>query len=200
MKKIKQNILENLRSYTWILLGVLCFLLLLFIFLSEEKEFHVHADFKVILNGVSINFSEDQYQSAGFNYLHEGVHLHDGNGDVIHYHAKNINLSVFFDSLTLGLTDSCFGYSNQAYCTNSTHALSFYLNGEQVESISSYVVEDLDRILIAYERVEIDTKNYLNLVTDRACIESVLCPERGEPSEGSCITGETCVVNLDDIK
>ena len=200
MKKVKQHIRENKKSYLWIFLGLLSILLLLVIVNSEEKEYHVHADFKVILEGYVINFSQEQYQSTGFNTLHDTVHLHDNNGDVIHYHAKGINLSIFFNSLDLELIQSCFRYKNNSYCTNETHSLEFYVNDKKVESISSYVAEDLDRILIVYDKKEVDTTTYLPLVTDAACIQSALCPERGEPSEGSCITGETCIVNLDDIK
>lgn len=200
MKKISNHILGNVRAYTWILLGFLCLILLLFIYLSEDKEFHIHADFKVIINSESINFSEDQYQSMGFDYLHETVHLHDFNGDVIHFHAKGINLSVFFNSLNLSLSDSCFLYDTISYCNNETHILNFYINEKKVDSISSYVAEDLDRILIVYDGISVDTDKYLNLVTDKACIESALCPERGEPSEGSCVTGETCIVDINTIK
>ena len=200
MKKVKQHIRENKKSYLWIFLGLLSILLLLVIVNSEEKEYHVHADFKVILEGYVINFSQEQYQSTGFNTLHDTVHLHDNNGDVIHYHAKEINLSTFFTSLDITLTDSCFVYYNNSYCNNQSHKLEFYINDEKVNSLSSYVADDLDRILIVYDRVEIDTTQYLSQVTDAACIQSALCPERGEPSEGSCITGETCIVNLDDIK
>lgn len=160
----------------------------------EEKEFHIHADFKVFINGNPINFSHDKYQSYGSKQLHPTVHLHDNNGNVIHFHEEGINLSTFFKSLSINLSDSCIVFENISYCSNSTHKLEFYINDEKVESIHSYVASDLDGILIAYDSIDIDTSIYLDQVTDEACIQSALCPERGEPSEGSCISGEVCEI------
>ncbi|MEC8339930.1 MAG: hypothetical protein VXZ40_04845 [Nanoarchaeota archaeon] len=201
MKKVKNHIYEHKKSYFWIFLAIFMVILFFLIMNQEPEEYHVHADFKVLIHGEDItNFSNNNYQSTGFNTLHPDVHLHDNNGNVIHHHAENINFSTFFNSLNMTLTDTCFLYNSSSYCTNETHKLEFYINDQQVQSLKSYVVEDLDRVLIVYDTIQTDTSKYLELVTDEACIQSALCPERGEPSEGSCITGETCIVDISQIK
>ena len=199
MKQIKNHIQNNKSSYFWIFLALIMGCILFFITNQEVEEYHVHADFKVSLNGETLNFSQSKYQSTGFNTLHPEVHLHDNNGNVIHHHGENINFSTFFDSLNISLSNNCFTIDENSYCTNETHELSFYINNNQVDTLANYVIDDLDQILILYDKKNINITRYLDLVTDEACIQSALCPERGAPSEGSCITGETCIVDINQI-
>ncbi len=195
-KNIKNKIKDNKKSLIWIFLALISVIFISYSYYDSNKEFHVHADFKVIINDNIINFSQDKYQSTQFRVLDENVHLHDSNGDVIHYHAKNQNLSHFLSSLDIDLNQNCIEFENISYCNNETHNLVFYLNQELVQDLSSYVVEDLDQILIFYGDKNLNSRKYFDLVSDRACIESAKCPERGEPSEGTCVTGTTCAVDL----
>ena len=184
----------------WLVIGLISLLILNFTYYQLNKEFHIHADFKVNLNGSYINFSNDQFQSTSSKNLHEFVHLHDSNGDVIHYHERNQNLSDFFSSLGMELNELYFiDHNGFIYETNSTHKLSVFVNGKEISDHSSYVAKDLDQILIIYHQVDIDISQNLKDVTDKACIESAKCPERGEPSEGSCVTGSSCGVDINAL-
>jgi hypothetical protein len=162
-----------------------------------EKEFHTHADFKVYVNNSFINFSQDKYQSTQFNTLHNFVHLHDGEGEVIHYHEKGIKLEDFFNSINITFSNNCFIDDKlNSYCNNDTHKINTYVNKELIKNAPQYISKDLGQILIVYESKETNIENILNQVTDKACIQSAICPERGEPSEGSCITGQVCQIDM----
>lgn len=91
----------------------------------------------------------------------EAVHLHDDNGEVAHIHRKGATLGMFIDSL--GLTSG----SNPK------------VNGREVADWRSYEPQDLDRIVFGS-----------GPVTDKACIYSEKCPERGTPPpEEGCVGG-----------
>ena len=165
-----------------------------------NNEYHVHADFLVSINGEQINFSKSQFQSTSTQHLHENVHLHDNNGDVIHYHSRGISLQNFFTSLGMNLTNKCFSTLNNSYCSNQTHTLEVFVNNETIENPHKYVANDLDQIAIIYQNKNKVVEPILANLTDKACIESALCPSRGSPSEGSCVTGESCSVDLDNLE
>ena len=151
-------------------------------------EVHEHADFKVYLNGVVYNFSQEKYMSEGENKLSEVVHLHDLDGEIIHKHAKGVVLGLFFKSLGMSFSQTCFSLDNgTSYCADKENKLFFYVNGKKNKEYEAYELKDLDRILISYgsgdkEVIKKET------VTDRSCIFSGSCPERGvPPDESSCL-------------
>ncbi len=198
----KKNILtKKLNSTLIITLSVLFVVFGYYFFFYEgAKEFHIHADFKVYVNGEFINFSLDKYQSDEYNKKHQYVHLHSGNGDVIHYHKDGITLGEFFKTLGMELRDNCFTDDlNNSYCSNDEYELKTFVNGEEITDSYNYIAKDLDRILIVHIRHDEDVSEILNNVTDKACIESALCPHRGEPSESGCVSGEKCIVDFDTI-
>ena len=184
------------------------FVLILFIivivysvFFYEEKEYHTHADFKVYVNSSFINFSIDKYQSTQVKTHHPFVHLHDNNGEVIHHHDKGLTLGMFFDSFNMSLTEGCFiDEYNNSYCTNETYEFNVYVNDKEIKKPQDYIFEDLDRVLIVHTNKG-GSLNYLfDQVSDKACIESAICPERGSPSEGTCVTGQACAVSFEDFE
>lgn len=145
-----------------------------------EDEFHIHADFLVILNDTILNFSKEKFMSELHNEQHTHVHLHDMNGKVIHFHEKNITLEIFFKSLNIHLNESCFiKYNNISYCQDNTNSLQMFVNGEENKKMQNYVAEDLDRILILfgnYSNDEIDT--FMSMVSNDSCIYSMICEDR----------------------
>lgn len=168
---------------------------------SHGDDFHVHADFLVILNGTIMNFSREEFMSDLHNELHRDVHLHDMNGNVIHFHEENITLDIFFTSLNMTFNETCFiTHENISYCQDDFNSLHMFVNGVENTQMQEYVAEDLDQILIIfgnYSQSEIEL--YMNLVSDEACIYSMICEER-IPEGGlnsSCVTGASCLVELD---
>ncbi|MFP4401815.1 MAG: hypothetical protein ACLFPL_01150 [Candidatus Nanoarchaeia archaeon] len=172
----------------------------------SSDEFHTHADFLVVVNGTVLNFSQDKYMSGLHSNKHGYVHLHDGNGDVIHFHKENISLEEFFTSLDMKFNESCFVTDeNKSYCENNQSSINMFVNGEENEEYEKYIAQDLDQILILVgDYTQEEEEFYINNVTNKACIDSNICKERipegyvgDSQGDGSCVTGSSCSVNLD---
>ncbi len=169
------------------LLGILILLIatILFTQLSNRSsnelgtlgDVHEHADFKVIILGEELDFSKDIYQSTEDNLLNNFLHVHDNDGQVIHKHISGITISKFFQSLDMDFNSTCFKTETQSYCTDSEHQLFFLVNGKDNPEYGNYILNDLDKIVIQY-----GTEGNLT-TTDRACIYSETCPERGSPPD-----------------
>ncbi len=154
-------------------------------------DVHVHADFKVYLNGSAYDIAQEKYMSEENSPLSPFTHLHDMDGGIIHKHMSGITLGDFFESLGMELTDTCFILDDgSSYCQNDTTTLSMYVNGRMTKKFDQYEISDLDRILITYgEASEEELQAQLSSVGDRACIYSETCPERGSPPDESTCTG-----------
>ena len=157
----------------------------------DNQDFHIHADFKVYLNGIPYNFSKEKYMSEE----DESIHLHDMDGDIIHMHKEGTTLEEFFSSLGMQFTKDCFVLDNKTkYCNSKKNTLKMYVNGKKNTQFQNYVFNDLDRILISYGN-ETNLTNQMDSVTDKACIQSGSCPERGTASEESCASGtDVCAI------
>ncbi len=160
---------------------------------DNEEEVHVHSDFLVYLDGVRIDLSDDKYQTSNTQTLHKHVHLHDNNDDVIHRHDRGITLGDFFGSLgfTLG-SDRITTDAGVTFLNSDTDELMVFVNDERIEDPAEYVTQEEDRVLIYFgNKNDNETIQALLLeVTDKSCIYSGTCPERGTAPPESC--GLTC--------
>ncbi len=157
---------------------------------------HYHVDFKVYLNGEQFNFSQTKYMSTNRSKLSNFVHLHDGDGEIIHKHISEATLGEFFTSLNMSFNSTCFVTDMKSvFCNSGDKQLKFFVNGIKRNEYGDYDFQDLDRILITFDNdSEIALTQQLNSVTDKACIQSNKCPERGVPTdESSCATGSDCI-------
>lgn len=130
---------------------------------SEEGHYHIHANIKVIVDGIPIDFSQDKYQSKEGSELNEFIHFHDGKGDMFHVHKKGMKLTDLFAS---------FGMTPKG---------KLYVNGNENTAFLDYEPMDLDRLLI--------TDGGMAAIADDACIYSEKCPERGKPPTEECVGG-----------
>lgn len=133
---------------------------------TKIEAYHIHANFKVYINGAPVDFSAAKYQGVNGKDLDENIHLHDGKGDLIHIHKQGITLGEFFTSLKMPL---------------SKDTLKMYVNGKENSEFMAYVPQDLDKILI--------TDGPIVDVADDACIYSLKCPARGTPPPEKCVGG-----------
>lgn len=193
---------------------------------------HTHADFAVWVNGTQLDFSAPEYMSVvpttsaapmlpfvakahahgdepegtvipGRKYLH----LHDGNGHVIHRHKPGLTLGDFFASLGMKMTSDCFTLDqhqleamNQSWmeihnlganlCNNGKFHWAMYVNGTQVPMNPAYDFADLDQILLTYSAGDDHTAE-LELLSEDACRYSLRCPWKGEPPKENCISDPT---------
>ena len=75
------------------------------------------------------------------------------------------------------------------YCNDGDRTLKLYVNGKRNALYGDYEFNDLDRILISYgSDNETVITAQLAAVTDKVCIQSDKCPERGEPSDTATCT------------
>lgn len=152
-------------------------------------DVHMHADFKVYLDGVAYDFAQEKYMSSEESALSPFTHLHDMNGTVIHKHMSGITLGDFFESIGMDLSRVCLTLDDgTAYCDEEGKTLKFYVNGKANDQFNAYEFDDLDRILLTYgDETKEEIQAQLESVGDEACIYSETCPERGTPpDESSC--------------
>jgi hypothetical protein len=122
---------------------------------------HQHAGILVRIFGDKFDFSLPEYQTKS-----PYIHFESLNGETIHRHATNVNLGFLFKSLKIGFDDQCFIFPDKkpehTFCNNQDYSIQYYINHEKVSSISNYVSQDDDRILVLYgneNQTQVD--NYL---------------------------------------
>jgi len=156
-----------------------------------DSEYHVHADFHIVVNDTLVDLSGDAFQTTATQELHPDLHLHDNNGDVKHIHAEDKTFAEFLASLRITLTNTCITLDT-TYCADAENVFRMYVNDVVYEGdYTTYVPVDNDRILLYYgvdDSEKIAT--YRNAVPDESCIYSGTCPERGIAPPESC--GLTC--------
>lgn len=126
---------------------------------------HIHQDVKVYLDGTQLSLSQQKYQVRA-----PQVHVESGDGDVIHVHATGVPIGMFFDSLGMKLSSTCFKTDNGTnYCNNGNRTLKFYVNGQLNSEFDKYLLRDLDKILISYgSEGEAAIQRQLETITDKA--------------------------------
>lgn len=158
---------------------------------SRGASVHEHADFAVFVEGKQLDFSAPQFQSTEDKELDADIHLHDGVGTVIHKHKAVIPLSDFFASVGMKFDDKCLTLVNGKQFCSDQDSLTMYVNGQKSTSFGSYVLMDLDTILIiaGTNQTEAQSANLMKRVTSDACMYSQKCPERGKPPTEACVGG-----------
>lgn len=151
---------------------------------TKTEAYHIHANFKVSLNGTPIDFSQAKYQGANGKDLDEFIHLHNNKGDLIHIHKQGVTLGEFFTSLKMKLSNGSF-----ADDAGNTYTVKMFVNGKENSQFASYVPQDLDKILITNATDAATEQGQIMGVPDDACIYSLKCPARGTPPTENCVGG-----------
>lgn len=139
---------------------------------SGEKAYHTHFDIRIVVNGSVVDLTQPKYQSKEGAELDPDIHLHDGNGKIVHIHKEGVTIGKLLDSLKLYINGRLF------------------VNGKEVSDLRNYVPQDLDKVLIVSGvMTETQIKNQISLVSNDSCIYSLSCPERGTPPSESCVGG-----------
>ncbi len=110
---------------------------------------HVHASMLVKLHGDTFDFAGPAYQIKS-----SWIHFEAQDGSTIHRHSTGVTLGFLFESIGIGLDDECYAFQGtggeRVFCTNDDYSLKFYVNHQPVPSITEYIFEDGDKILISY--------------------------------------------------
>lgn len=112
---------------------------------SKLGSAHEHIDLKIMLDGKQLDLSQPQYQLKN-----KFIHVEDGNGDVVHKHAKGVTLSMFFRTIGIPFNSNCITASENNYCNTNNKGLRMYVNGNPNNAYGEYEPKDLDKILIIY--------------------------------------------------
>lgn len=137
---------------------------------SDIPSAHDHADFKVYINGAALNFADPEYfMKSAFIHVDNNQNQEDAGG-VLHMHAKNTPLWLFFRSLGMQLeNDSLKTADGQILKNENGNTLKFYLNGKKVDGLGNYSFQPLDKILISYgPENDPDIQKQINSVTNFA--------------------------------
>jgi len=107
---------------------------------------HEHASMLVRIFGDKFDFSATTYQIKS-----SWIHFEESDGNTIHRHSSGVTLDYLFETLGIGIDENCYIFSDgRQFCTNEDYSLKYFVNGDRVNSINDYVVQDGDRILISY--------------------------------------------------
>ena len=107
---------------------------------------HEHASLLVRIFGDKFDFSATTYQIKS-----SWIHFEESDGNTIHRHSSGVTLDYLFETLGIGIDENCYIFSDgRQFCTNEDYSLKYFINGDRVNSINDYVVQDDDRILISY--------------------------------------------------
>ena len=107
---------------------------------------HEHASVLVRIFGDKFDFSATTYQIKS-----SWIHFEESDGNTIHRHSSGVTLGYLFETLNIEINDDCYIFADgRQFCTNEDYSLKYFINGDRVNSINDYVVQDDDRILISY--------------------------------------------------
>ena len=149
---------KNLKTVILPIIAVVAVIAVISIFLYSQNlppssfgalgSAHQHAAFLVKVNGENIDFSQPQYQVVS-----DYIHVENGDGATLHRHATNVTFADFLESVKMDIDEenNCLEFTNgTAYCNNNDNQLRTFVNGNSTDSISDYVINDNDRLLVLY--------------------------------------------------
>jgi len=135
---------------------------------------HIHADFKVYINGEEIKvYQEKNLEKNKFTHMHPGK----DEEDVIHVHATGVTLKQFFNTLNIKLSRNCIILEDgKEFCSIKSKTLKYYVNNKLNDEAPDYEINDLDKILISYgDESQAEVQKQLASIGNKACIQSKKC-------------------------
>src|SRR5829696_1014590 len=109
---------------------------------------HQHAAFLVKVNGENIDFRQPQYQVVS-----DYIHVENGDGTTLHRQATNVTFADFLKSIKMDIDkkNNCLVFTNGTeYCDDNNNKLKTFINGNSTKSISEYILNNNDRLLVIY--------------------------------------------------
>jgi len=107
---------------------------------------HEHASMLVRIFGDKFDFSATTYQIKN-----SWIHFEESDGNTIHRHSSGVTLDYLFETLSIAIDEDCYIFTDgRQFCTNEDYSLKYFINGDSVNNINDYVIQDDDRILISY--------------------------------------------------
>ncbi|MBI2641706.1 hypothetical protein HYW87_03890, partial [Candidatus Roizmanbacteria bacterium] len=86
-----------------------------------------------------------------YHNLSADVYIEPQNPSIVTVKKEGITWDDFFKTLPFKLTKDCLTTgTKEAFCTNETGRLTFYLNGQKDDDLLSKQIQDRDKALITY--------------------------------------------------
>jgi len=94
------------------------------------------------------------FSSPAYQIKTRWIHFEGSDGYTIHRHASGVTLGYLFETLGITLNTECLVFQSsegqRTFCTDDKVSLKFYINHQQENGITDYVINEDDRILISY--------------------------------------------------
>lgn len=126
-------------------------------FTLHSPETHYHANFSVYINGVREEFDIGTYyeEVAACTSSYQGnpkgrVHMHDTINDIIHVHDARVTYGHFFQNIGWAVGDEYLVTLENLYQTEGTKKVRYFINNEEVDSVTNRVIGNLDKLLVTY--------------------------------------------------
>lgn len=130
---------------------------------------HEHLFFRVDVFNQTVDFSQRRFQLRS-----KYVHFENRDGQVLHLHADNVELDYALETLGFGLSTNCLTFGTTVHCTNSTHELEVWVDGERLgDDATEYDLSQGDNVIIRY--------GHRNGTVDEGFMEKIL-PEAYRPT------------------
>jgi hypothetical protein len=183
----------------------------------NKVEFHEHANFLLMIDGVAQDFSKPEYMSikpcitsnlsitnsiaslipsvnahGGHDdkILADIVHLHSNVGTTIHAHEEGVTYSEFFRSIGMSLTDTSFtNEKGTKYENNQEKSFRFFLNNKEIPSIKDQAIRNLDQVLITYGNLG---RTEAEINAELVQVPNDACRESGNCPHRGAVPPEDC--------
>ncbi len=108
------------------------------------------ADFKIITDGLTRDFTNSRYHKKSSDVFIETSHP-----NLVHVQKENITWGDFFKTLPMQLTEYCLTTgTNQVFCTGDRGELRFYLNEIETPKVLEMKISPQDSLIVEYESLE----------------------------------------------
>jgi hypothetical protein len=160
--------------------------------LYKSDSVHYHANFSLFVQG-----QREEFKSFAFyeevaacatdqkNNPKDRVHMHDQNSQLVHIHAPGATWGHLMANLGITLGDGVLElYNAQVYQNSGGEKLTFWLNGQPVQSINNRLIGSEDRLLINFGNDDQSTlqQRYDSIASDAG-------EYNGKYDPGSCSGG-----------
>lgn len=104
------------------------------------------AKFLIYTNGTRRIFTDPKYHNKS-----DEVYIEKQNPQLINVKKRDITWENFFTTLPMELTKDCLTTgTSQTFCTNNTHSLKFYINGNEEKNALDKIILPDDKLLVTY--------------------------------------------------
>lgn len=114
--------------------------------LEAQESQDTRASFAIFTNGTFRVFTAAMYHNRS-----ENVYIESEAPNIIQVKKSSTTWGDFFATLPMNVTHDCLTTgTGQSFCTNTTHALTFYINGKADAEALSRPIRNGDTLLISY--------------------------------------------------